>query len=80
METLETINPFTLAPWEERLQADSGQTPESQVEAGGSMQITVSSSARNKVVGFGGVIQKQPPKYKKPRLKTFSVTLSARSE
>jgi hypothetical protein len=44
------------------------------------MQIAVSSSARNEVVGFGGVIQKQPPKYKKPRLKTFSVTLGARSE
>lgn len=80
MEILETINPFTLAPWEERLQADIGQTPESQAEAGGSMQIAVSSSARNKVVGFGGVIQKQPPKYKKPRLKTFSITLGARSE
>jgi hypothetical protein len=44
------------------------------------MQIAVSSSARNKVVGFGGVIQKQPPKYRKPRLKAFSVTLGARSE
>lgn len=80
METLETINPFTLAPWEERLQTDIGQTPESQAEAGGSMQIAVSSSARNEVVGFGGAIQKQPPKYKKPKLKTFSVTLGARSE
>jgi hypothetical protein len=80
IEILETINPFTLAPWEERLQADIGQTPESQAEAGGSMQIAVSSSARNEVVGFGGVIQKQPPKYKKPRLKAFSVTLGARSE
>ncbi|KAK6810408.1 hypothetical protein RU639_013833, partial [Aspergillus parasiticus] len=64
MEALETINPFTLAPWEERLQIDIGETPESQAEAGGTMQIAVSSSARNEVVGFGGVIQKQPPKYK----------------
>ncbi|KAI3059595.1 hypothetical protein CBS147353_10533 [Aspergillus niger] len=80
METLETINPFTLAPWEERLQTDIGETSESPAEAGGSMQIAVSSSARNEVVGFGGVIQKQPPKYKKPRLKAFSVTLGARSE
>jgi hypothetical protein len=80
MEALETINPFTLAPWEERLQADIGGIPELQTEAGESMQIAVSSSARNEVVGFGGVIQKQPPKYKKPRLKAFSVTLGARSE
>jgi hypothetical protein len=56
METLETINPFTLAPWEERLQTDNGETSDSQTEAGGSMQITVNSSARNKVVGFGRVI------------------------
>jgi hypothetical protein len=69
-----------MAPWEEQLQTDIGETSESQTEAGGSMQIAVSSSARNEVVGFGGVIQKQPPKYKKPRLKTFSVTLGARSE
>jgi hypothetical protein len=32
------------------------------------------------VVGFGRFIQKQPPKYKKPRLKAFSVTLGARLE
>jgi hypothetical protein len=80
METLETINRFTLAPWEGRLQTELGETSESQTEAGESMQIAVSSSARNEVVGFGGVIQKQPPKYKKPRLKAFSVTLGVRSE
>lgn len=44
------------------------------------MQIAVSSLAWNKVVGFGGVIQKQPPKYKKLRLKIFSITLGARLE
>ena len=80
MEILETINPFTLAPWEEQLQADIGQTPESQAETSRSIQITVSSSAQNKVVGFGRVIQKQPPKYKKLRLKIFSITLGTRSE
>lgn len=37
METLETINPFTLASWEERVQADSGKTLEIQTETGGSM-------------------------------------------
>lgn len=80
METLETINPFTLAPWEERVQTDIGQTSKTQAEAGGSMQIADSSSARNEVVGCGGVIQKQPPKYRKPKLKTFSTMLDARSE
>jgi hypothetical protein len=31
------------------------------------MQTAVSSSARNEVIGFGGVIQKQPPKYSKTK-------------
>uniref|UniRef100_A0A093VKG9 Uncharacterized protein n=1 Tax=Talaromyces marneffei PM1 TaxID=1077442 RepID=A0A093VKG9_TALMA len=39
MDTLETINPFTLALWEERVQTNSGKTPETHTEAGGSMQI-----------------------------------------
>jgi hypothetical protein len=80
METLETINPFTLAPWEEQVQTGMGKTSVTQTEAGGSIQIAVSSPARNEVVGCGGVIQKQPPKYRKLKLKTFSVTLGARSE
>ncbi|CRG92890.1 hypothetical protein PISL3812_09965 [Talaromyces islandicus] len=80
METLETINPFTLAPWEERMQTEIRGASETQTEAGGSMQIAVSSSARNELVGFGGVFQKQPPRYKKPRVKTFSVTLGVRLE
>ncbi|KAJ6041450.1 hypothetical protein N7460_006840 [Penicillium canescens] len=80
METLETINPFTLAPWEERVQSDSYDVPETQTEAGGAMRIAVSSSARNEMVGFGVAIEKQPPRYRKPRLKTLSVTLGARTE
>ncbi|KAJ5640286.1 uncharacterized protein N7484_008148 [Penicillium longicatenatum] len=80
METLETINPFTLAPWEERVQTDNHEVPETQADAGGRMQIAVSSSARNELVGFGVAIEKQPPRYRKLKLKTHSVTLSARAE
>ncbi|KAJ9480575.1 hypothetical protein VN97_g12978 [Penicillium thymicola] len=80
METLETINPFTLAPWEELVQTDIDEPQESQTEAGGYMQIAVSSSARNELVGFGGAIEKQPPRYRKLKLKAFSVTLGVRSE
>ncbi|CEO59700.1 Putative Reverse transcriptase [Penicillium brasilianum] len=65
-QTLETINPFTLAPWETRVQTD--------------VEIAVSSLARNGLVGFGVAIKKQPPRYRKLKLKTFSVTLGARSE
>ncbi|OQE67433.1 hypothetical protein PENNAL_c0172G06587, partial [Penicillium nalgiovense] len=80
METLETINPFTLAPWEERMQTDIDQPQDSQTRAGVYMQIAVSSSARNKLVGFGVAIEKQPPRYRKLKLKTISVTLGARAE
>ncbi|KAJ5264619.1 hypothetical protein N7505_007412 [Penicillium chrysogenum] len=71
METLETINPFTLAPWEERMQTDIDQPQDFQTRAGVYMQIAVSSSARNELVGFGVAIEKQPPRYRKLKLKTF---------
>ncbi|KAJ6093610.1 hypothetical protein N7486_008899 [Penicillium sp. IBT 16267x] len=80
METLETINPFTLAPWEIRMQADVEAKPDSQTEPGGSIQAAVSSSARNELVGFGVAIEKRPPRYRKLKLKSFFVTLGARSE
>lgn len=80
METLETINPFTLAPWEERIQPGEDPPPDLQTTAGLYMQIAVSSSARNELVGFGVAIEKQPPRYRKLKLKTLSVTLGARTE
>lgn len=79
MESLETINPFTLAPWEARVQTEK-PISEGSIVPGGSMQIAFSSSARNELVGFGVAIEKQPPRYRKVRLKTLSVTLSARTE
>ncbi|KAJ5085332.1 hypothetical protein N7532_010103 [Penicillium argentinense] len=80
METLETINPFTLAPWEVRVQAGVEATPQSPTVPGGLMQIATSSSARNELVGFGVAIERQPPRYRKLKLKTLSVTLGARAE
>jgi hypothetical protein len=80
METLETINPFTLAPWKTRVQTDVEAMPDSHTAPGGSIQVAVSSSARNGLVGFGVAVEKQPPRYRKLKLKTFSVTLGARSE
>ena len=56
IEILETINLFTLAPWEKQVQTDIEEISEIQTEAGGSIQIAVSSSARNRIVGFGGVV------------------------
>ncbi|CAG8244526.1 unnamed protein product [Penicillium salamii] len=43
METLETINPFTLAPWEARVQAGVEATPQSPIVLGGLMQIATSN-------------------------------------
>lgn len=80
IETLETINSFTLAPWETRMQTDVEAMPNSQTVSGGSMQVAVSSSARNGLEGFGVAIEKQPPRYQKLKPKTFSVTLGARSK
>ncbi|OQD94840.1 hypothetical protein PENSOL_c023G07510 [Penicillium solitum] len=80
METLETINPFTLAPWEVRVQADVEATPQSPTVPGGLMQIATSSSARNELVGFGVAIERQPPRYRKLKLKTLSATLGVRAE
>lgn len=80
METLETINSFTLAPWAKRVQSDSHDVPETQTEAGGVMRIAVSSSAWNEMVGFGVAIEKQPPRYRKSRLESLSVMLGARTE
>jgi ribonuclease HI len=82
MKTLETINPFTLAPWEARVrvQADVEANPQSPTVPGGLMQIATSSSALNELVGFGVAIEWQPPRYRKLKLKTLSVTLGARTE
>jgi hypothetical protein len=80
METLETINPFTLAPWETCIHTDVEAMPDPWAAPGGLIQIAVSSLARNGLVGFRVVIEKQPPQYQKLKLKTFSITLGARSE
>ena len=39
------------------------------------MRIAVSSLARNEMVRFGVAVEKQSPRYRKPRLKIFSITL-----
>jgi hypothetical protein len=62
------------------VQEDIDESPESQTEASGYMKIAVSSSARNELVGFGGAIEKQPPRYRKLKLKAFLITLGSRTE
>lgn len=62
------------------MQANVHGQNEPQTEAGGLMQIAFSSSARNELVGFGVAIEKQPPRNRKLKLKTVSITLGARAE
>jgi hypothetical protein len=62
------------------MQTDVNAIPDLHTVPSGSIQIIVSSSARNGLVGFRVAMKKQPPRYRKLKLKTFSVTLGARSE
>jgi hypothetical protein len=63
METLETINPFILAPWETCMQTNNEAISGPLTAPRGLIQIAVSSSAQNGLVGYGVVIKKQPPYY-----------------
>ena len=82
VEELETINPFTLAPWAERVQTilvngDISET--TQADLGWAVRVAVSSSARNGIVGVGGVIE-IPAVRGGPKLERFSFTLGMRTE
>lgn len=61
------------------MHSDEHGLPETQTESGRVIRIAVSSSARHQMVGFGVAIEKQPPQYRKLKLKTISVTLGART-
>jgi exonuclease III len=78
MEELETINPFTLAPWEKRVQTITDETAAEKVDA--AVRVAVSSSARNGLVGIGGATQLATSARSKPKLRTFYSTLGTRSQ
>ena len=80
MDELETINPFTLTPWENRVQAITNETTTTQWNADHDVRIAVSSSARNDLVGVGGAAMLPTSVYGSPKLGTFSSTLGPRSE
>ena len=73
MEELETINPFTLAPWEKRVQTVTNQATPSEVQA--AVQVAVDCSAQNGIVGIGIAIQQATSKRRKPMRKTFTPRL-----
>ncbi|EGU72476.1 hypothetical protein FOXB_17015, partial [Fusarium oxysporum f. sp. conglutinans Fo5176] len=83
MEELETVNPFTLAPWVERVQTivdDGDNSAMTQADLGWAVRTAVSSSARNGVVGVGGVIEISASVRGGPKLERFSFTLGMRTE
>lgn len=81
MEELETINPYTLAPWEKRALTITDDTaPKLNVDC--AVRIAVSSSSRNGVVGMGGAIEIHKSAQNGPSDETlsFSTTLGKREE
>ena len=77
LEELETLQPFSLAPWQERIpvidttEKSNAQVPDSVCD----IRIAVSSSSRNGVVGVGSTIETTGSSRQ-----TFSFTLGRRSE
>ncbi|OAQ61371.1 reverse transcriptase [Purpureocillium lilacinum] len=83
VEESETINPFTLAPWAERLQAimDEGDaTTAARADLGWAVRVAVSSSARNGLVGVGGAVDLPASVPGGPKVEPFSFTLGMRTE
>lgn len=81
MDELETINPFTLTPWENRVQTVTNEPMTTRRNANDDIIcIAVSSSARNGLVGVGGAATLPASAYGTPKLGTFSSTLGSRSE
>ncbi|KIW36180.1 ASTRA-associated protein 1 [Exophiala oligosperma] len=72
MEELETINPFTLAPWEKRIQTVVDETTtEKAVVVDTAVHLAVNCSARDGLVGIGGATQLAMLARSKPKRKTF---------
>jgi hypothetical protein len=80
MDSLETINPFTLAPWKRRIQTITDETATELEHRSATIRIAVSSSARNGVVGIGGAIEIQTSFKGDETTATFSSTLGSRNE
>ncbi|OAQ63792.1 reverse transcriptase [Purpureocillium lilacinum] len=83
MEELETINPFTLAPWVERARtiiADETGSETPGVGSDGVVRIASRCSARNDVVGIGGIVEIPAPTHGPARVERFSSTIGMRKK
>ncbi|RBQ75977.1 hypothetical protein VDGD_21330 [Verticillium dahliae] len=82
VDELETIAPFAVAPWTERINTivDGAEVePWSEAHRDGNVRIAVSSSARNDLVGVGGVVEMPQVSQGGPKLVKFSFLLGERS-
>ena len=61
MEELETIKPWSIPPWEERLLTVFDESAAQHRDTARAIRIAVSSSARNGIVGIGGAIVRFTP-------------------
>lgn len=80
LDELESIQPFTLKPWEKRVQAFNYEKADEQHEMEWDIRVAVSSSARNGVVGVGGVVRGTPFIDGNAASEEFSFTLGPRME
>lgn len=80
MEEMETIYPFTLSPWEKRVQTITSKEITRQPDSNRAAYIAVSSSARNGVVGLGAAIKTRKRIGDDPTVETLLSTLGPRTE
>ena len=80
MQEIESIIPFALSPWEKRIQAFQYVNADKEKGQQWDVCTAVSSSARNDVVGVGGVMRAMTHADAKATSETFSFTLGWRSE
>jgi hypothetical protein len=80
IEEMETINPFTLPPWEKRLPTITNKAVIRYPDSNWVAQIAVSSLARNGVVRLGGAIKIHKCVRDVLTVETFSSTLGPRTE
>jgi ribonuclease HI len=80
LQELESIQPFALKPWEKRIQAFNYETVATQQDIEWDIRVAVSCSARNGVVGVGGVVRDTPFIDGDAASEEFSFTLGFRTE
>jgi hypothetical protein len=77
MEEMETINPFSLAPWEKRVQTIADKEMTRQPDSNRAAYIAVSSSARNGLVELGAAIKTRKRVGDDPTVESFSSTVTS---